>query len=200
MQPKLQARDRGLCLGREEGGLCSSVQHKANAGNSSLLVPLSQKSHAGLSCVPGECARGRSWCSAMIHFKSQQSFLAVACQESKAEPSLPPFCVPTAVRDNSPSLPLFLPKPVLSFSQSLQAPAELLPARHSASAQSVSNKWSLSRAPDWGVGWEVSSTPHTSARAYLCFRSFPFWNSWKSKPREQKSNFRSGVFFLSLTR
>lgn len=48
-EPELQARDRGLCLGREEVSL--SVQHKANLGNSWLLVLLSQKSRAGLSSV-----------------------------------------------------------------------------------------------------------------------------------------------------
>lgn len=33
------------------GSPCPSAQHEANVGDSSLLVPLSQKCRAGLSCV-----------------------------------------------------------------------------------------------------------------------------------------------------
>lgn len=104
---------------------------------------------------------------------------------------------------SSACLPLFLPKSVPSFSPSLRAPAELLSARPSGFPQSVFNKWSLTRAARWGAGWEVSSTPHASARVYIYFHSLPFWNSWKSKPREEGSRHLTsggGVFLICLTR
>lgn len=97
------------------GSPCPSAQHEANVGDSSLLVPLSQKCRAGLSCVQVSAPEAEpALCNAGLGARKIRG---------QTEASSPPF-VSDSRQDMNPA-PIGSPQ----TSAELRVPAELLLAR-----------------------------------------------------------------------